>query len=84
MVLKTSFTSGAKWQYFTSVGLNLENFVSEDLGNTSIHVLQGKVNVEVVEEKKNYTLTPGEQIKVKQHTIITFIIILFNLNTLNT
>ncbi|XP_034090042.1 vitamin K-dependent gamma-carboxylase [Gymnodraco acuticeps] len=45
-------------------GLNLENFVSEDLGNTSIHVLQGKVNVEVVEEKKNYTLTPGEQIKV--------------------
>uniref|UniRef100_A0A8C4GZJ3 Vitamin K-dependent gamma-carboxylase n=1 Tax=Dicentrarchus labrax TaxID=13489 RepID=A0A8C4GZJ3_DICLA len=45
-------------------GLHLENFVSEDLGNTSIHVLQGKVNVEVVEEKKNYTLQPGEQIKV--------------------
>ncbi|KAM6902530.1 vitamin K-dependent gamma-carboxylase [Xenentodon cancila] len=45
-------------------GLHLENFVSEDLGNTSIHVLQGHVNVEVVEEKKNYTLQPGEQIKV--------------------
>lgn len=45
-------------------GLHLENFVSEDLGNTSIHVLQGQVKVEVVEEKKNYTLQPGEQIKV--------------------
>uniref|UniRef100_A0A671YIL8 Vitamin K-dependent gamma-carboxylase n=1 Tax=Sparus aurata TaxID=8175 RepID=A0A671YIL8_SPAAU len=45
-------------------GLHLENFVSEDLGNTSIHVLQGKLNVEVVEEKKNYTVQPGEQIKV--------------------
>ncbi|CAG5867391.1 unnamed protein product [Menidia menidia] len=45
-------------------GLHLENFVSEDLGNTSIHLLQGRVNVEIVEEKKNYTLQPGEQIKV--------------------
>ncbi|TMS07932.1 Vitamin K-dependent gamma-carboxylase [Larimichthys crocea] len=45
-------------------GLHLENFVSEDLGNTSIHVLQGQVNVEVVAEKKNYTLQPGEQTKV--------------------
>lgn len=53
------------------LGLHLENFVSEDLGNTSIHVLQGQVNVEVVEEKKNYTLKPGEQIKVQIHTVIT-------------
>ncbi|XP_008422324.1 vitamin K-dependent gamma-carboxylase [Poecilia reticulata] len=45
-------------------GLHLENFVSEDLGNTSIHVLQGQVNVEIVEEKKNHTLQPGDQIKV--------------------
>nr|XP_020461676.1 vitamin K-dependent gamma-carboxylase [Monopterus albus] len=45
-------------------GLYLENFVSEDLGNTSIHVLQGKLNVEIVEEKKNYTLQPGEQMQV--------------------
>lgn len=51
-------------------GLHLENFVSEDLGNTSISVLQGRVNVEIVEEKKNYTLQPGEQIKVQQHGII--------------
>lgn len=64
------------------VGLHLENFVSEDLGNTSIHVLQGKVNVEVVEEKKNYTVQPGEQIKVQQHTIITINIVLFNPETL--
>uniref|UniRef100_A0AAQ5WYB8 Vitamin K-dependent gamma-carboxylase n=1 Tax=Amphiprion ocellaris TaxID=80972 RepID=A0AAQ5WYB8_AMPOC len=45
-------------------GLHLENFVSEDLGNTSIHVLQGQVSVEIVEEKKNHTLQPGEQIQV--------------------
>ncbi|KAF7217002.1 vitamin K-dependent gamma-carboxylase [Nothobranchius furzeri] len=45
-------------------GLHLENFVSEDLGNTSVHVLQGRVNVEIVAGKKNYTLQPGEQIKV--------------------
>uniref|UniRef100_A0A3Q3XH26 Vitamin K-dependent gamma-carboxylase n=1 Tax=Mola mola TaxID=94237 RepID=A0A3Q3XH26_MOLML len=45
-------------------GLHLENFVSEDLGNTSIQVLQGKVNVEIVEEKKNYTLEKGEKLKV--------------------
>ncbi|XP_076019621.1 vitamin K-dependent gamma-carboxylase [Genypterus blacodes] len=45
-------------------GLHLENFVSEDLGNTSVQVLQGKVNIEIVEEKKNYTLQPGEQMKV--------------------
>ncbi|XP_072311491.1 vitamin K-dependent gamma-carboxylase [Eucyclogobius newberryi] len=45
-------------------GLNLENFVSEDLGNTSIQVLQGQVNVEIVEEKKNYTLKTGEQRQV--------------------
>lgn len=50
------------------VGLHLENFVSEDLGNTSIQVLQGRINVEIVEEKKNYTLQTGEQIQVWQLT----------------
>lgn len=45
-------------------GLHLENFVSEDLGNTSIHVLQGQVNIEIVEDKKNYTLETGEQTQV--------------------
>ena len=64
------------------LGLHLENFVSEDLGNTSIHVLQGKLNVEVVEEKKNYTVQPGEQIKVQQHSITNVISMLFNLVTL--
>lgn len=45
-------------------GLHLENFVSADLGNTSVHVLQGRVQVEVVEEKKNYTLGQGEKMQV--------------------
>lgn len=43
----------------------MENFVSEDLGNTSIQVLQGRVNVEVVEEKRNYTLEPEDKIQVR-------------------
>lgn len=45
----------------------MENFVSEDLGNTSIQVLQGKVNVEIVGEKKNQSLQTGEQMKVQLH-----------------
>ncbi|KAG2469533.1 VKGC carboxylase, partial [Polypterus senegalus] len=45
-------------------GLCLENFVSEDLGNTSLHVLQGEVNVETVMEKKNYTLKKDEKMQL--------------------
>lgn len=52
-------------------GLHLENFVSEDLGNTSIQVLQGRVNVEIVEEKKNHTLEPGDKIQVIKDGLIT-------------
>lgn len=46
-------------------GLSLENFVSEDLGNTSVQVLEGLVNVEIVDEKKNYSLQPGEKMQVQ-------------------
>lgn len=63
----------ANWRSVTFLGLHLENFVSEDLGNTSIHVLQGELNVEVVEEKKNYTLQPGDKIKVRQHAITCYL-----------
>ncbi|CAH2274893.1 vitamin K-dependent gamma-carboxylase [Pelobates cultripes] len=45
-------------------GLYLENFVSEDLGNTSIQVLQGEVNVEIVKDAKNFTLKEGERMQV--------------------
>ncbi|KAM9311970.1 vitamin K-dependent gamma-carboxylase [Gastrophryne carolinensis] len=45
-------------------GLHLENFVSEDLGNTSIHVLQGEVNVEIVKDAKNFTLKEGDQMQL--------------------
>lgn len=70
LVLYFFCKSGIKWLHVFQLtahqlsGLHLENFVSEDLGNTSIHMLQGKVNVEIVEEKKNYTLQPNEQINV--------------------
>lgn len=50
---------------YISSGLYLENFVSEDLGNTSVQVLQGLVNVEIVDEKKNYSLQPGEKMQVR-------------------
>ncbi|XP_027031142.2 vitamin K-dependent gamma-carboxylase [Tachysurus fulvidraco] len=45
-------------------GLHLENYVSEDLGNTSVQVLQGTVNVEILKEMKNYTLVPGEKMQL--------------------
>jgi vitamin K-dependent gamma-carboxylase len=45
-------------------GLSLENYVSQHL-NTSIEVLSGKVNVELIDnKKKNYTLTPGRKLQV--------------------
>ncbi|XP_019797733.1 vitamin K-dependent gamma-carboxylase isoform X1 [Tursiops truncatus] len=45
-------------------GLHLENFVSEDLGNTSIQLLQGEVTVELVAEQKNQTLQEGEKMQL--------------------
>ncbi|KAK2871355.1 hypothetical protein Q8A67_023882 [Cirrhinus molitorella] len=45
-------------------GLYLENFVSEDLGNTSVQVLEGLVQVEIVDENKNYSLQPGEKMQI--------------------
>lgn len=48
----------------TLAGLHLENFVSEDLGNTSIQLLQGEVTVELVAEEKNQTLREGEKMQV--------------------
>uniref|UniRef100_A0A8D0VHD2 Vitamin K-dependent gamma-carboxylase n=1 Tax=Sus scrofa TaxID=9823 RepID=A0A8D0VHD2_PIG len=45
-------------------GLHLENFVSEDLGNTSIQLLQGQVTVELVAEQKNQTLQEGEKMQL--------------------
>ncbi|KAG8574611.1 hypothetical protein GDO81_009249 [Engystomops pustulosus] len=45
-------------------GLHLENFVSEDLGNTSIQVLQGEVSVEIVKDAKNFTLQSGDHMQL--------------------
>ncbi|NXB58165.1 VKGC carboxylase, partial [Struthidea cinerea] len=56
-------------------GLYLENFVSEDLGNTSLRVLQGKVLVELVEQQQNHSLQEGEGMQLpagqyhKVHTV---------------
>ncbi|NXI87153.1 VKGC carboxylase, partial [Rhipidura dahli] len=56
-------------------GLYLENFVSEDLGNTSLRVLRGKVLVELVEQQQNHSLQEGEGMQLpagqyhKVHTV---------------
>ncbi|XP_064421622.1 vitamin K-dependent gamma-carboxylase isoform X2 [Latimeria chalumnae] len=56
-------------------GLHLENFVSEDLGNTSVQVLKGEVAVEILEKKENFTLREGEKMQLpageyhKVHTV---------------
>ncbi|XP_074419616.1 vitamin K-dependent gamma-carboxylase isoform X1 [Larus michahellis] len=56
-------------------GLHLENFVSEDLGNTSLRVLRGEVLVELVEQQRNHSLREGEGMQLpagqyhKVHTV---------------
>ncbi|KAM6341382.1 LOW QUALITY PROTEIN: vitamin K-dependent gamma-carboxylase [Podargus strigoides] len=56
-------------------GLHLENFVSEDLGNTSLQVLRGEVVVELVEQHQNRSLREGEGMQLpagqyhKVHTV---------------
>uniref|UniRef100_A0A8C4VG03 Gamma-glutamyl carboxylase n=1 Tax=Gopherus evgoodei TaxID=1825980 RepID=A0A8C4VG03_9SAUR len=56
-------------------GLHLENFVSEDLGNTSLQLLKGEVVVEIVKEQRNYTLQEGDRMQLppgeyhKVHTV---------------
>ncbi|NWU87516.1 VKGC carboxylase, partial [Onychorhynchus coronatus] len=56
-------------------GLHLENFVSEDLGNTSLRVLRGQVLVELVEQQQNHSLKEGEGMQLpagqyhKVHTV---------------
>ncbi|KAM9609652.1 vitamin K-dependent gamma-carboxylase isoform 1-T1 [Morphnus guianensis] len=58
-----------------SPGLHLENFVSEDLGNTSLRVLRGEVLVELVEQHQNRSLREGEGMQLpagqyhKVHTV---------------
>ncbi|XP_065507672.1 vitamin K-dependent gamma-carboxylase isoform X2 [Caloenas nicobarica] len=56
-------------------GLHLENFVSEDLGNTSLRVLRGEVLVELVEQNVNRSLREGDGMQLpagqyhKVHTV---------------
>ncbi|NXN93746.1 VKGC carboxylase, partial [Rhinopomastus cyanomelas] len=45
-------------------GLHLENFVSEDLGNTSLQVLRGEVLLELVEQQRNHSLREGQGMQV--------------------
>ncbi|XP_020825102.1 vitamin K-dependent gamma-carboxylase [Phascolarctos cinereus] len=45
-------------------GLHLENFVSEDLGNTSIQLLRGEVTVELVAEQRNLSLQEGDRVQL--------------------
>ena len=61
----SSVCCGVSWGTLLPLsGLHLENFVSEDLGNTSIQLLQGEVTVELVAEQKNQTLQEGEKMQV--------------------
>ncbi|XP_061448528.1 vitamin K-dependent gamma-carboxylase isoform X2 [Rhineura floridana] len=55
-------------------GLHLENFVSEDLGNTSLHLLKGEVAVQFASAQKNYTLQEGDRIQLppgEYHKVFT-------------
>ena len=51
--------------YFCCVsGMYLENFLPEDLGNTSITILKGEVIVELVDQGVNITLQEGNKLQV--------------------
>lgn len=45
-------------------GMYLENFLHEDLGNTSVTLLKGEVMVELVDRGKNVTLQEGDQLQL--------------------
>ncbi len=45
-------------------GLTLENYIQEDLGNTSISVLRGEIIVELLDRNKNVTLKEDEKMMV--------------------
>lgn len=45
-------------------GLFLENFVQQELGNTSLTVLKGEVIVELVDRKENITLLEGDKVQL--------------------
>lgn len=45
-------------------GLYLENYIQEDLGNTSITVLAGEIVVELIDRKKNYTLSVNQSMQL--------------------
>ncbi|XP_030845915.1 vitamin K-dependent gamma-carboxylase [Strongylocentrotus purpuratus] len=45
-------------------GMYLENYISIDLGNTTIQVLSGKIMVELIERKRNITLEIGDRIQL--------------------
>ncbi|XP_053388971.1 vitamin K-dependent gamma-carboxylase-like isoform X2 [Mercenaria mercenaria] len=48
-------------------GLYLENYVQEELGNTSITVLKGEVLVELVDQQKNISLKEGNKMQLPTH-----------------
>lgn len=55
-------------------GLFLENYLHEDLSNTSIQVLQGEVSVEIVKDAKNITLKEGDRMQLpggEYHKVFT-------------
>lgn len=45
-------------------GLYLENYVQEDLGNTSITVLAGEIVVELADRKENYSLSVNQSMQL--------------------
>ncbi|RUS88434.1 hypothetical protein EGW08_003830 [Elysia chlorotica] len=45
-------------------GMNLESYVDKDFGNTSLHVLEGEVIVEILDEGKNYLLKAEESMQI--------------------
>ena len=46
------------------VGLNLDQFIPPDLGNTTVTILNGDVIIELNDHKKNFSLKAGDVFQV--------------------
>ena len=53
-------------------GLNLDQFIPPDLGNTTLTILNGEVIVELNDQKKNFSLKAQDVFQVKNVCSVLF------------
>ena len=59
--------------YIIVPGLNLDQFIPADLGNTTLTILNGEVIVELNDQKKNFSLNAEDIFQVKKCLLSIFL-----------